>query len=263
MTNTAAESTLMTPPQPVVHTLTTNPAMMREWFDNVLRPTPIYKNRMGGNNVKLAVRSPNGPDDRFFFQTPSMPAPFGVSEYIPTDGALKPKYSLDLSFRYADEDPKVKQFLRAMQSLDDYMIELAIRHSLEWFGKIMSPDVIRELYRPLVKVSSQPEKYKPLIKGKLRENPTDMYAWTTDDDKFKMAKFMPGTHVKVILELMPVWFMNKQFGLSLSVVRVLVTQLPSFQTCRDNGFLPGFSFIKEQVETEEGEIEDGPVPFRA
>lgn len=258
-----ADQQMMTPPQPVVHVLESACNAGDSWWAGTLRASAVYKNRMGGNSVKLCTQSPPGVDDRFFFQTPSMPAPFGVSEYIPTDGALKAKYSLDLSFRYADEDPKVQRFLRAMQGLDEYVIDLAIQNSLAWFGKILSPDVIRELYRPFVKVSSQPDKYKPVIKGKLRENPKDMYAWTVDGDKFDMAKFMPGTHVKVILELMPVWFMNKQFGVSANIVRVMVTQLPSFQSCRDNGFLAGFSFIKEEVETEDGELVDGPTPFRA
>ena len=258
-----ADQQMMTPPQPAVHVLEHPCNAEGAWWDSQVKATSVYKNRMGGNSVKLCTRSAPGVDDRFFFQTPSMPAPFGVSEYIPTDGALKAKYSLDLSFRYADEDPKVQRFLRAMQGLDEFVIAEAVRNSLAWFGKVLSPDVIRELYRPFVKVSSQPDKYKPVIKGKLRENPKDMYAWTVDGDKFDMAKFMPGTHVKVILELMPVWFMNKQFGLSANIVRVMVTQLPSFQSCRDNGFLAGFSFIKETEENEDGEIVDGPTPFRA
>lgn len=221
----------------------------------LLAAAPV-KNRMNGHTVKLYY----GASDRIFFQTPSMPAPFGVSEYIPSDGARKPSFSLDLSFRYMDEDQKVFAFYKALSALDERMIELAVHNSVAWFGKPMSELVIRELYRPLVKPSSQPEKYKPVFKGKFRQDPRDFYAWTEEKEKFEMSKFLPGTHVKAILEIMPVWFMNKQFGLSVQIVNVLVTQLPSFQMCRDNGFLSGFSFIKDE-NSNEMETDPGNTPI--
>lgn len=214
-----------------------------------------FKNRMGGNSVRVSY---NG-DRRFFFQTPSMPVPFGISEFVPKDGTTSCKYSLDLSFRYADEDPKIRIFMQAMVRLDELMIRWAVANAHTWFGKPMAEAVVRELYRPLVKPSNQPDKYKPVMKGKFRENPREMMAQTVDGDSFTVDKLLPGAKVKVIVELMPVWFMNKQFGLSLSIWRVLVTELPSFQSCRDNSFLPGFSFIKE--ETDDDMVEsDIPVP---
>lgn len=212
-----------------------------------LKPSAPFKNRMGGNSVRVYYED----NRRFFFQTPSMPTPFGVSEYVPADngssgGASKQsKYSLDLSFRYEDSEPKVQQFRHALECLDNLMISWATENSVSWFGKILSKEVVSELYSPLLRVSSQPDKYKPLMKCKIRERPEDLMATTEHGDKFDMGKYMPGGRVKLILELMPVWFMNRRFGLSASIVRVMVTELPNFQVCRDNGFLSGFSFIKD------------------
>lgn len=223
-------------------------------FDNFQCSEP-FRNRMGGNSVRVLYNN----ERRFFFQTPSMPLPFGISEFVPKDG-WGVKYSLDLSFRFMDEDPKVQKFFAAMRKLDELMITRAVQHSVKWFGKALSEPVVRELYRPLVKQSSQPEKYKPVIKGKFREHPKDVMAETLDGDKFTVDKLLPGAKVKVIMELMPIWFMNKQFGLSLSVWRVLVTELPSFQNCRDNAFLTGFSFIKDDADDAMSDTDIVPVP---
>lgn len=217
--------------------------------------SPMIKNRMGGNSVHIMY------DDmrRILLQTPSLPAPFGISEFTTDNGTIK--YSVDLSFRYEDDDPKVALFRSKLEQLDEKMIELGAANSVKWFGKSLSRDVIAELYRPLLKISKQPEKYKPLLKCKLRTrgnidlataaNGFDVHAFTCDGDVFDMTHFMPGAMIKVIAEIMPVWFMNRQYGLSLNIVQVEMTQLPPHQVCRDNGFLSGFSFIKDEDDMED------------
>lgn len=223
-------------------------------FDvSMITAGPLVKNRMGGNGVTLMY----GESRKIFLQTPSMPAPFGISEFTAENGTIK--YTVDLSFRYEDEDSKVKIFADKLRALDEKMIDFGTENSVSWFGKQLSRDVITELYRPLLKASKQPEKYKPILKCKLktRGNAPDsssgfnVHAFTCDGDSFDMTKFMPGASIKAIVEFMPVWFMNRQYGLSLNMVQVEMTRLPSYQSCRDNGFLSGFSFIKDEAESED------------
>ena len=56
-------------------------------------------------------------------QTPSLPSPFGLSVF---DKAGPPKYSIDLAFRGYQENPKVKSFFTALQSLDEFMIDQGV-----------------------------------------------------------------------------------------------------------------------------------------
>lgn len=222
---------------------------------------PLIKNRMGGHSVNILYDNMR----RILLQTPSMPAPFGISEFTTETGVVK--YSVDLSFRYENEDSKVARFRDKLEQLDEKMIELATINSVKWFGKKLSREVIAELYRPLIKLSKQPEKYKPLLKCKLRSrvngemgiNAFDVHAFTCDGDVFDMATFMPGGSIKLIVEIMPVWFMNRQFGLSLNIVQVEMTQLPPQQACRDNGFLTGFSFIKDETDIDDDIMKETPI----
>ena len=63
-------------------------------------------------------------------QTPSLPSPFGLSVF---DKTGPPKYSIDLAMRGYQENPKVKSFYEALNSLDEYMIEQGVKNSKLWF----------------------------------------------------------------------------------------------------------------------------------
>ena len=77
------------------------------------------------------------------------------------------KYSLDISFRGMESEPKIQEFHDKMHSIDEMLIKEGVAHSKEWFGKKMSKEVIQEFYRPLVKPSKDPEKYAPTMKFKI------------------------------------------------------------------------------------------------
>ena len=200
----------------------------------------LTKNKAGGNQVPITY---NG-SKMILIQTPVMVAPFGVSEYTP-DGAPV-KYSIDLSFKDNESNPKVKCFLERMNDLDKKMVQMAVDHSPEWFGKIMSREVVEELYRPLVKPSKQPEKYAPTIKLKIRpgrtpDNPMNVKAFTSEHTDFDMAEFQAGSSIKAIVELAPIWFVNKQFGISMTIAQLEIVSQPI-------GKLNQFAFQEEDDE---------------
>ena len=195
-------------------------------FDiNNLNTLAMAKNKAGGNQVPIAY---NG-SKMILIQTPVLSAPFGVSEYTPEGAPVK--YSIDLSFKDNDTNSKTKCFLDRMNQLDQHMIKLGVDNSPQWFGKVMSREVVEELYRPLVKPSKQPEKYAPTIKLKIRpgrtvENIMNVKAFTSDQEEFDMSDFQAGSSIKAIVELAPIWFVNKQFGISMTIAQLEVVSQP-------------------------------------
>ena len=163
-------------------------------------------------------------------QTPVLNAPFGISEYTPDTGPTK--YSLELSFKNHDTDDKIKTFMDKVTEIDTFLVEMAVKNSLEWFGKQMSREVVEELYRPLMKPSKQPDKYAPTMKLKIRTFRTDesklnVEAFSKDKQPFNMDNFVPGITTKAIVEVSPLWFVNKQFGTTLTLLAALIEELPT------------------------------------
>lgn len=218
--------------------MATQNVMMYTKFDaNALTCGECTKNRAGGNQVPLLYNN----NRRIVMQIPVMSAPFGLSEYVPENNTGPVKYSIDLSFKGHETDPKVKQFMDIVRTIDERMVSLAVENSKSWFGKQMSKEIVEELYRPLVKESKQPEKYAPTMKLKIRPSRNtsdpfgDIQAFNSDKEPFHMKDFQAGSGVKCIIDFSPIWFVNKQFGMTLNLVQLEVKTMPA-------GKLQGFAF---------------------
>jgi hypothetical protein len=193
------------------------------------------KNKSGGNQVFMTFVN----KQKIYVQTPIMNTPFGVSEYA-IEGTNTVKYSLDLSFKGYDEDVKIEKFMKVIQDLDNFMITTGVQRSMEWFGKQMSYDVVNELYRPLLKISKDPEKYAPTLKTKIRTNLNNDFMFSSYHNKeiFDMDDFKAGSKVRMIFEFAPIWFVNKQFGLTPYISQVDIVEMPA-------NTLNGFSFEED------------------
>lgn len=206
----------------------------------------VQKNKMGGNIVYLKYKD----SKKLTVQTPLMSAPFGISTYVDEKTNTK-KYSIDVSFKGADEDPKVELFQTKMQDFDDYLIDQGAKNSKAWFGKVQKKEVVEALYRPLVKPSKDPEKYAPTMKVKIQTDKEDSfqveaYNYNTKE-KFDFKNLMKGAKVQMILELSSVWFVGKtQFGVSWRLVQVRVQQPEKLQ---------GYSF-RDDSDDEEDDVDE-------
>ena len=194
----------------------------------------VSKNRAGGNQVPLLYDGKRG---SIMLQTPVVAAPFGLSEYTPDNGS-EPKYSIDVSFKGFEENDKISALLNTVKCIDNHMIDMGVENSQEWFGKTMSRAVVEELYRPLVKESKQPEKYAPTLKCKIRSI-DKLTSFTKNREAFDVTDLQPGSTVKTILEFAPVWFVNKQFGVTLTILQLEMNTPPV-------GKLAGFSFVDDE-----------------
>lgn len=98
--------------------------------------------------------------------------------------------------------------------------------------------------RCLVKKPSN-ESYSPTLKAKLLDTTTvfdENRSETTQDALVK------GCKVKAILEISPVWFVNKSFGISLKVLQVAIVSRPAQ--------LETFAFVEDEAEEETGVAND-------
>jgi len=207
----------------------------------------VKKTQMGGNIVYFKHEG----NQRLVLQTPVLNAPFGLSTYT-DDKTGVTKYSLDVSFRGMDEDPKIQQFFKKMQGLDTFTMDTAVANSKDWFGKKQSKEVIENFYRPLVKPSKDPTKYAPTMKMKIqtkRNGDIDLTAFDSEQNELNITDALsPGCKVKAIVEASSVWFVNKtMFGITWKLVQLQV--MPSDK-------ISGFSFQEDDEEEEEYEEEE-------
>ena len=187
---------------------------------------PPDRNRNGGKFVPLT--NPDGSKRRITIQTPALSMPFGVSAFREKPDAEIQSYSIDVSFRNADTDPKLADFLARMHALDATMIEASVAHSKAWFGKQKSKDTLEDNYRKLIK--QHPEgKYPPVMKLKVPIQNGQPGAMFFDESRQPVGidYLSKGTTIKLILEMDRVWFVNNTFGVTWRVLQGAVVSRPS------------------------------------
>ena len=216
-----------------------------------IRFSALEKNKMGGKVVYCSP--PDNPKARIAVQFPALNIPFGAEPYVDATGETQ-SYSMNVSFRGDDTDPKIADLLAKMRVLDDVLLDTAVERSKEWFGKVMSRELVSEFFRRLVKDPKDP-KYAPVMKMKIPlsggEPTTQFYDETrapcTVDNMSK------GATVRCIAELSSVWFVNKTFGVTWRLVQCAVASRPRR--------LEGYSFQDDEdmAETTAEPVDDAAV----
>lgn len=179
-----------------------------------LKHGTMYKNKLGGQHCIVF--------DKMFIQSPAMKVPFGLSEYVQDQDEVK--YSIDLSFQDWDANNRIHKMKTYLETIDEKMILMAEENSQRWFGKKMSKEVISELYKPIVKESKQPDKYAPTFKLKIR-NINDLLVYK-NKELVDVDSIKPGSYLRVIYEWSPVWFVNKQFGITAIAKQIDICSTP-------------------------------------
>lgn len=161
--------------------------------------------------------------------TPPMVAPFPVSEYINKD---RKSFTLTLGFNGYQTNCELETMKRLFESLDDLMIELAIKHASTWFkscrlNKPLSRQKIQEMYKPILKPANNPN-YPPSVRIKLKQldnqiNSRVSFVKTNGTaTAFSLDEFTPGSKVSVYIKLSNIWVVNNTFGITLEGEDVFV-----------------------------------------
>jgi len=104
-------------------------------------------------------------------QTARMNIPYGLNVF---DKSGPVSYSVDLSFRGAEEDTKMAEFKSMMEELDELLIDAGVKNAAAWFKMPnASREVISAFYTRSVKYSTdregKPKPYPPTLKVKLKK----------------------------------------------------------------------------------------------
>lgn len=188
----------------------------------------LEKNRKGGKVIYIGLPDAAGQRQRITLQTPPLALPFGVSPYTEASTGEVQSYSLDVSYRGADTDPRVAEILAKMRALDEVLLDAAVENSKEWFGKKMSRDICAEFYRRLVKDSATPGQYPPVTKFKVQLSNGEPAAMFFDEERkpTTLEHFVKGSTCRCIIEVDRIWFVNKNFGVTWRLLQAACVSRP-------------------------------------
>uniref|UniRef100_A0A6C0KXE4 Uncharacterized protein n=1 Tax=viral metagenome TaxID=1070528 RepID=A0A6C0KXE4_9ZZZZ len=174
-------------------------------------------------------------------QTASMVLPYGLNVY---DKAGPVSYSVDVSFRGVEENPKIAAFHDMLAAFDSAVMEAGVKNSLLWLGidpKSEPPATLRSLvkraYTPCLKIAldkntKQPKPYPPTLKLKL---PKDNGAFKTqfyDQNKQRIEGttvedlLVKGAQGTFLIKCTSIWFAGAKFGASWKAEQVRMESVP-------------------------------------
>ena len=187
----------------------------------------LSTNARGGKVVYTMAQTKDGEPTRLRFQLSAtadqtMLVPWGVSTPLDSGGAggKVGKLGLDIAV-----DGEVKQFL---QKLDASNVDAAERSSMEWFKKPIDRSALNDMYCTIVR-HPKTEGMPVTVKTKLRvdENPTEVWVCSGQNGVVGAKRgthldVVKGSKVVAVVETTGLWFMNRQFGMSLTITEMLV-----------------------------------------
>ena len=188
-------------------------------------------------------------------QVSSMTIPYGMSVF---DKAGPVKYSVDLSLKGYDVDgSKTKAIYDAFTILDEYMIDLGVKFSKQWFKADLNRDIIKAFYTPTVRFSKDAEgnvkPYPPTLKIQLKQRDGKFETAVYDDKKRPLSDIpledilVKGATISALIQCTGVWFAGSKFGLSWKAVQIKAEHLPES--------IRGFAFRDEDEA-----VSKAPVP---
>lgn len=194
----------------------------------------------------------------FIVQTPKMILPYNLSAYE-REGAPT-KYSIELSFRDLDSNPKVQQFYENFEKLDELIVDEGVKNSWTWLQKKKAhKDVISALFSPHIKFSRDKEtgevdgKYPPTMKVKLPfwdgKASFKMYDFSHKElDRPMEELFVKGAQVQVLMKCSGIWVVGGKFGCSWNISQVMVDAPATIKS---------YAFIDDSEGEDDEEDSDG------
>jgi len=184
-------------------------------------------NRSGGKVVHVStVPGSLEYKDRIRFQMSEdqtqnlQTAVWGLSTPLP--GQDSSRRTLELTIESPD-------LLRFLERLDEHNINIAVKNSSAWFRKELDESAIRNMYVSLVKQPQKPDQ-KPTVRVKVKcgDYPSNLYV--VHDESGQNISYKKGhpdditRNVKcmVMTETVGLWFMSRQFGMSLTATEILL-----------------------------------------
>lgn len=175
-------------------------------------------NTSGGQTI--FINMPDQFSKKVVLALPRCKLPFGVSDY-------NGRKSLQFSLGSCDE------FREFLNKLDLQNVQKAVNNNVAWFKKPLTAEAIQELYNPSLKQPN--DRYPPMFRARFPTHPdTGSFVGDVYDKNRNLVHervITNGCEVEAIVELVGLYFVAKEFGLSWKVV-----QLKVFPNERLNGY---------------------------
>ena len=207
-----------------------------------------------GDHAKIIYVSHNSKP--VIVQTPKMSCPYGLSRF---DGGDTVKYTLDLSFRGRDENPKIEQFYDLLSEIDEKVLVDSSKNSQTWFKKkTQSKDVSEALFSPSIRVATEngepTDKYPPTFKSKVGNYDGKFKVLSFNDEKEPITDDLAsvlnkGQTVRGIVKLSGIWFAGGKFGMTWELLQLKFTPRTSIEN---------YSFVDEEDDNdnEDNDVEE-------
>lgn len=182
------------------------------------------QNQHGGNMVGISFNN-----SKMTLQIPKAPVPFGVNTLTTEKNEIRK--SLDISFRSLENNEQLQAFFDWVRDFDNRNKTMAMKNCESWLKrKTLSEEVVDELYKPLVNDKSQ-GKYPPTMRFKLPTNADGDFTgkvFAPDRTPMSEADITKGSEVSLLVEVQPMWFVNKQFGVTFKISQIKLFKKESF-----------------------------------
>ena len=205
---------------------------------------PMKSLESGGKMASLFYKYGDNSSSTLTTQVGSLSLPYGMNTF---DKAGPIKYSMDLSLRGYDENPKVKAIYNAFSTLDEWMIDQGVKNSKAWFKAELNRDVVKAFYTPMIKVAKDQEgnakPYPPTFKINLKKQ-NDQFDVKVYDEQAQAYEGVPledllvkGAMVTTLIQCTSVWFAGSKFGLSWKAKQIRMDKVPES--------IRGYAFIDD------------------
>ena len=160
--------------------------------------------------------------------------------------------TIDKSLGNLEDKTEMSRWHMWLNEFDNTILNVAHTRSEEWFKKQLKPEILEEFYKPTVQKSKN-EKYPPTFKMKIpvKDEKADVTIYNDKEEEVGQELIEKGCHVRTIVELQGVWFVNKMFGVTWKVLQLQVFPLVKFT---------GFAFKKNITHEPKAEEQDPPSP---
>lgn len=246
-----------------------------EWEPTEINYGTVKINARGGKSLRIMDSNNNV----LRLNTPLM-LTWGINKIV-DDNSGKESYNLALQFpegKYSNEN--VTAFFEKMKKFEELLLNYAVEHSSELFGRKMSKEVLEALYNPIlrypyIKGTNEPDysrmptmKIKiPYWEGKFNvelydTNHESIFQPTDELEDESFEDFITkGSHIASIIQCNGFWFVGGKFGVSFQMVQSIVKkpvriQGSCFVTMNDSDKMQLETLNKSEDEEDEQQIED-------
>lgn len=203
----------------------------------------VSKIVIGGVRVNPTTKSKTANisynDKAFIVRVPKMSVPL-----VWDKDETGTKFTLEMSFRGMDKEivddsvqsskptTPLTDFYSMLSNIDNYILQKAQEHSVDWFKKQMTREACEFLYSPIIKTPNDPA-YAPTFKITMYKRNNKFECDVFDENKEKIEIENPhtikGCNAMALMQCTGIWMAGSKFGTTWKL-----NQLRVFPRTRDN-----------------------------